>query len=337
MQRAWDDGDAVLPVDPRLPGPARDALLAAARLDEPVDDGDALVIATSGSTGDPKLVVLTHAAVEASARATSARLDIDPTTDRWLACLPLAHVGGLSVVTRSLVTGTPCTVHDALRRGRRGASGRRGLHPHLARADRAGQDRPDGRSARSSSAARRRRPTARRTSSRPTGSPRRAAASPTTASRSTASRSGSSTGEIHVRGPMLLRAYRRRRTTPRTPTAGCPPATPASFDGRPAHGARPHRRPHHHRRRERVAGGGRAGRSPPTPGSPRWSWSAGPIPSGASASSRSSCRRDAAAPPSLDDLRDHVKEVLPAYAAPKVARARRCAPAHRRAARPVAP
>ena len=62
----------MLPVDPRLPGPAREALLAAARLDEPVEDGDALVVATSGSTGEPKLVVLTHAAVEASARATSA-------------------------------------------------------------------------------------------------------------------------------------------------------------------------------------------------------------------------------------------------------------------------
>ena len=111
LQRAWADGDAVLPVDPRLPAPARDAVLASARLDEPVEDGDALIIATSGSTGEPKLVVLTHAAIEASARATSARLDIDPARDRWLACLPLSHVGGLSVVTRSLVTGAPCTVH----------------------------------------------------------------------------------------------------------------------------------------------------------------------------------------------------------------------------------
>ena len=46
----------------------------------------------------------------ASARATSARLGVDPGPDRWVACLPLAHVGGLSVVTRALVTGTPCTV-----------------------------------------------------------------------------------------------------------------------------------------------------------------------------------------------------------------------------------
>ena len=113
MQRAWDAGDAVLPLDPRLPGPARAAVLAAARPDEPVEPGDALVVATSGTTGEPKLAVLTHAAVAASARATSARLGVDPAADRWLACLPLAHVGGLSVVTRAIVTGTP--LHRARR------------------------------------------------------------------------------------------------------------------------------------------------------------------------------------------------------------------------------
>jgi O-succinylbenzoic acid--CoA ligase len=75
----------------------------------PVDDGDALVVATSGSTGDPRGVVLTHAAVAASATATSDRLGVGP-GDAWLACLPLCHVGGLSVVTRALLTGTPLTV-----------------------------------------------------------------------------------------------------------------------------------------------------------------------------------------------------------------------------------
>lgn len=111
LQRAWDTSDAVLPVDPRLPAPARAAALAAARVDEPVEPGDALVVVSSGTTGEPKAAVLTHAAVEASARATSARLAVDPATDRWLACLPLSHVGGLSVVARALVTGTPLTVH----------------------------------------------------------------------------------------------------------------------------------------------------------------------------------------------------------------------------------
>ena len=112
LKRAWDEGDAVFPLDPRLPAPARDRILAAVRPDDGVDDGDALVVATSGTTGEPKAAVLTHDAVAASARATSQRLGVDPASDRWLACLPLAHVGGLSVVTRALVTGTPLTVHD---------------------------------------------------------------------------------------------------------------------------------------------------------------------------------------------------------------------------------
>jgi O-succinylbenzoic acid--CoA ligase len=76
----------------------------------PVEEGDAVVVATSGSSGQPKGVVLTHDALRASALATSDRLGVDPTRHAWLACLPLAHVGGLSVVTRALLTGTPLTV-----------------------------------------------------------------------------------------------------------------------------------------------------------------------------------------------------------------------------------
>jgi len=124
LRAAWDRGDAVVPVDQRLAPTARTALLDALRPalvvgpagarrrpgGEPVDDGDVLVMATSGTTGRPKGVVLTRDAVEASARATSARLGVDPSRHRWLACLPLSHVGGLSVVTRALLTGTPLTV-----------------------------------------------------------------------------------------------------------------------------------------------------------------------------------------------------------------------------------
>jgi O-succinylbenzoic acid--CoA ligase len=110
LRRAWDAGDAVLPLDPRLPPPATRAVLEAARVEEPVEPGDALVVATSGTGGTPKAVVLTHDAVAASARATGERLRVDPSTDRWLACIPLAHVGGLGVVTRALHAGTALTV-----------------------------------------------------------------------------------------------------------------------------------------------------------------------------------------------------------------------------------
>ncbi len=126
LQRAWDAGDAVLPVDQRLPAPAQESLIermgASVVVDSTgrhrrrggwdVEPCDALVMATSGSTGDPKGAVLTHAAIEANAIATSSALAVDPSTDRWLACLPLAHVGGLAVVVRALLTDTPLGVHD---------------------------------------------------------------------------------------------------------------------------------------------------------------------------------------------------------------------------------
>jgi o-succinylbenzoate---CoA ligase len=109
LQRAWDAGDAVFPVDQRLPATAKRELCAAMNVGDDVEPGDALVVATSGSTGAPKGVVLTHDAVAASARATSERLGVRD-DDHWLACLPLSHVGGLSVVTRAIHTGTRLTV-----------------------------------------------------------------------------------------------------------------------------------------------------------------------------------------------------------------------------------
>lgn len=123
LQRIWERGDAVLPVDQRLPETAKrrildtlqPSLVVDARGEHrrhdglPTEPGDALVVATSGSTGEPKGVVLTHTAIEASARASSRALQVDD-SDHWLACLPMAHVGGLSVVTRALVTGVPVTI-----------------------------------------------------------------------------------------------------------------------------------------------------------------------------------------------------------------------------------
>jgi o-succinylbenzoate---CoA ligase len=125
LKRAWDDGDAVLPVDTRLPAESVSLLLksmgAAYLVDAegirheladalPAEPGDALVVATSGSTGEPKGVVLTHEAVTASASLTSTRLGVT-NNDHWLACLPLSHIGGLSVITRALHIGSQLTVH----------------------------------------------------------------------------------------------------------------------------------------------------------------------------------------------------------------------------------
>ena len=108
MQQAWDGGDVVVPVDPRLPPPAVRDLLERFGATA-VEPGDALVVATSGTAGEAKGVVLTHDAIRWAADTTNTAIGVDPTVDAWLVQLPLAHVGGLGVVTRALLSGTPLT------------------------------------------------------------------------------------------------------------------------------------------------------------------------------------------------------------------------------------
>lgn len=111
LESVWSDGNAVLPLDPTAPPPARDAVLSAMGQDQPVDSDVALVIATSGSTGEPKGVELTHAALEAANHAVHARIGREP-DDVWLSCLPWHHVGGLQVMLRARRFGIPLVVHE---------------------------------------------------------------------------------------------------------------------------------------------------------------------------------------------------------------------------------
>jgi O-succinylbenzoic acid--CoA ligase len=119
-------GPALLPLDPDLP-PARLADLLALfavsavetpggtqRLARPVPgrgpagpdrDDTAVIVATSGSTGVPKGVRLSAAALRASAAASLTRIGAAP-GGRWLCCLPGFHVAGLQVLIRSLLAGT---------------------------------------------------------------------------------------------------------------------------------------------------------------------------------------------------------------------------------------
>lgn len=66
--------------------------------------GAAICIATSGSSGASKVVPLSFANLEAAVDASRRRLG-NGNEDRWLACLPLDHVGGLSVIWRTLQAG----------------------------------------------------------------------------------------------------------------------------------------------------------------------------------------------------------------------------------------
>jgi O-succinylbenzoic acid--CoA ligase len=65
-------------------------------------DDEPVVVETSGSTGEPKRVVLSRAAILASVAATQRRLGGQ---GRWLLALPPTYVAGLQVIVRSLVAG----------------------------------------------------------------------------------------------------------------------------------------------------------------------------------------------------------------------------------------
>jgi o-succinylbenzoate---CoA ligase len=87
---------------PRLTDVERAELVAAVERAGPVPHpGAAAILFTSGTTGTPRGAVLTRAAFIASAAASAANLGWAP-DDCWLLCMPIAHVGGLSIVTRCL-------------------------------------------------------------------------------------------------------------------------------------------------------------------------------------------------------------------------------------------
>lgn len=123
VREAWEAEAALFPLDHRMPdGMATDLVDRARptvirgptgtrRLDgDPAGAGDALIVHTSGTSNGPKLVRLSRSAVEAAVRSSSMALEATR-DDRWLCCLPVAHIGGLLVLLRSVVLGAPATVH----------------------------------------------------------------------------------------------------------------------------------------------------------------------------------------------------------------------------------
>jgi len=101
-------GDAVLPVPADN---ADQAHLLASELsaDEPIAEDVAIVVSTSGTTGNPKGAMLTREALAASGAATHARLG---GTGQWLLALPPHHIAGMQVLLRSIQAGTDPVVLD---------------------------------------------------------------------------------------------------------------------------------------------------------------------------------------------------------------------------------
>ena len=119
-------GAVLIPLDPNAPHAEHDALIGRAHADhfftrkQIADTKPAgtiepraaaphepwCIVYTSGSTGKPKGTILTRENLESNAAGAEGALHLTP-QDRWLACLPFHHVGGLSVFVRAARTGFP--------------------------------------------------------------------------------------------------------------------------------------------------------------------------------------------------------------------------------------
>jgi len=107
------------PVSFRLghgPDPARpnfsEVEVASQSLPGLAEEHEAAHLLTSGTSGSPGVVRLTHENLRASARGAEDRLGLR-STDRWLGSLSLAHVGGMALVTRAALLGSGLVLRGA--------------------------------------------------------------------------------------------------------------------------------------------------------------------------------------------------------------------------------
>ncbi|MGZ4108169.1 MAG: class I adenylate-forming enzyme family protein [Actinomycetota bacterium] len=120
LGEAWTARAALFPVDDRLSEPEGRSLLERARptvvvrssrdivrpaSGRPVSPETMLVFATSGTAGTPKLVELSREAVRYAVTASNTLLGATE-DDVWMSCLPPAHVGGMLVLLRAVFLGT---------------------------------------------------------------------------------------------------------------------------------------------------------------------------------------------------------------------------------------
>jgi o-succinylbenzoate---CoA ligase len=124
-------GATALPLSPLLTDTERVAVLSAERPAVDLNDAAELTqteadlpllgehdmedvccrILTSGTSGEPRPVSLTYGNFLFSAVGSAFNIGVDP-DDRWLCCLPLSHVAGLSIILRSAIYGTTTVLLD---------------------------------------------------------------------------------------------------------------------------------------------------------------------------------------------------------------------------------
>jgi O-succinylbenzoic acid--CoA ligase len=103
FERAWAQGARVVPLAKSLPPAARARILA--RLDAVrCETATGIVLPTSGSSGEPRLIDLSLEAMEASARAGAQVIPFGA-GDVWHASLAPSHVGGVMILMRARFLG----------------------------------------------------------------------------------------------------------------------------------------------------------------------------------------------------------------------------------------
>jgi len=122
----WWRGVSVLPLDHRLTPGEKRAQIDVARPSILIDSGGdtvfpdvgvtdpdaaAVVIATSGTGGRPRLVELSRSAIEGAIERANAAIEVT-VEEPWLAVLTPAHVGGLLVYLRHAIFDTPVAAHE---------------------------------------------------------------------------------------------------------------------------------------------------------------------------------------------------------------------------------
>jgi O-succinylbenzoic acid--CoA ligase len=128
LHACLEAGAVAVPVDLRLGQRERAAVCAGVSrvIDRPFRSGGgrgrprpgihdleaaAVTVHTSGTSGPPKPVALTYGNLLWSALGSATAIGLDP-AERWLCALPVAHVGGLSILVRSAIYGTTAVVHE---------------------------------------------------------------------------------------------------------------------------------------------------------------------------------------------------------------------------------
>jgi O-succinylbenzoic acid--CoA ligase len=109
VHAAMLSGRPSLTIRPGLPAVERELVLAAARSTTPAPGTLARVL-SSGTSGARRPIDLSFTNFAASAASSAANLGVAE-DDLWLACMPMDHVGGLSILIRSVIYGTAALVH----------------------------------------------------------------------------------------------------------------------------------------------------------------------------------------------------------------------------------